>query len=427
MIEKSKQLAKQAQQYMPGGVNSPVRAFNSVGGDPIFFTKGCGAYLYSVDHHRYIDYVCSWGAIITGHAHPQVIAAVQAATEYGLGFGATTEVEIKFAQYLCSALPSMERVRAVNSGTEATMSAIRLARGYTKRSLLIKFEGCYHGHSDALLVAAGSGALTFGTPTSAGVTEGGIADTLVLPYNDCDALLHCFNQHADAIAAVIIEPIAGNMNMVCASQPFLTQLRACCDKYGSVLIFDEVMSGFRVDKQCAQGLLGITPDLTCLGKVIGGGLAVAAFGGRADIMNHLSPLGKVYQAGTLSGNPIALAAGLATLSLVLSDDFFVSLNANGQHLAQGLSAAATAAGVEFCAQSIGGMLGFYFCRHIPTSFAEVSNSNIDRFKAFFHAMLKRGVYLAPSAYEAGFIGLAHTPDVIDETIAIAKEAFAEIA
>ncbi len=426
-MQKSEQLLAKAKQFIPGGVNSPVRAFNAVGGNPVFFKSGDGAYLYSVDNHRYIDYVCSWGAVITGHAHSQVITAVQSAAERGLGFGATTEIEVEFAARLCAALPSMDKVRAVNSGTEATMSAIRLARGYTKRSLLIKFEGCYHGHSDALLVAAGSGALTFGSPTSAGVTAGGVADTLVLPYNDDEALLRCFNEHGNAIAAVIIEPIAGNMNMVCASQAFLTQLRQCCDEHGAVLIFDEVMSGFRVDKQCAQGLLGITPDLTCLGKVIGGGLAVAAFGGREDIMNTLSPLGGVYQAGTLSGNPVALAAGMATLSLVLCDEFFDQLNANGHRLTEGLSNAAAETGVEFCAQSIGGMFGFYFCNNVPTSFAEVKLSDGEQFKQFFNAMLSRGVYLAPSAFEAGFIGLAHTSDIIDDTIAIAKDAFAQIA
>lgn len=424
-VARSVALLEQAKKVMPGGVNSPVRSFRSVGGHPIFFKRGEGAYLYSTDNQRYIDYVCSWGAVISGHAHPAIVQSVTEAVQNGLGFGATTEVEVRFAERLCGALPNLEKVRLVSSGTEATMSAIRLARGFTQRHKLVKFGGCYHGHSDALLVAAGSGAQALGIPDSSGVTAGSVADTLVLPYNDSEALEQCFRQQGDTIAAVIIEPIAGNMNMVVASTEFIKKLRELCHQFGTVLIFDEVMSGFRVGAGGAQGLLGVVPDITCLGKVIGGGLAVAAFGGRADIMAHLAPLGAVYQAGTLSGNPVALAAGMAVLDIILNDNFYRDLHRHANRLAQGLSEAA-AGRVPFCAQAIGGMWGYYFLPAVPTSFAAVKEGNMAQFKQFFHAMLDRGVYFAPSAFEAGFIGSAHTDAVIDETIAHAKSAFAEL-
>ena len=423
---RSETLLARASARIPGGVNSPVRSFSGVGGHPLFFRRGAGACLYDADGRRFIDYVCSWGAVILGHAHPDVIKAVRQSSENGLGFGTPVEVEVEFAEELCAALEGMDKVRVVNSGTEATMSAIRLARGFTGRDLIVKFAGCYHGHADSLLVAAGSGVLTLGIPSSAGVPAAAIADTFVLPYNDGEAVGDCFRKHGDRIAAVIVEPVAGNMNLVRGSEDFLRTLQSCCNRHGAVLIFDEVMSGFRVGKKGAQGLLGVTPDLTCLGKVIGGGLGVAAFGGRRDIMDSLAPLGKVYQAGTLSGNPVALSAGLATLRLILNDEFYRRLNAVGDSLCQGLIAAADGA-VPFSAQSVGGMFGFYFRPTPPANFGGVETGDIGLFRAFFHAMLKRGVYLAPSAFEAGFIGSGHEPPLIEETLAAAKEAFQEIA
>ncbi|GHD64555.1 glutamate-1-semialdehyde 2,1-aminomutase [Jeongeupia chitinilytica] len=420
----NEQLFDAAQKHIPGGVNSPVRAFGSVGGTPRFFKKGEGAYVWDADGQRYIDYVGSWGPLILGHAHPQVLDAVIAAARDGLSFGAPTQREIELADLLCEMLPSLEQVRLVSSGTEATMSAIRLARGFTGRDKLVKFEGCYHGHADSLLVKAGSGLLTFANPSSAGVPAAVAADTIVLPYNDVAALEALFATEGDKIAAIIVEPVAGNMNLVRPSPAFVTAMRALTERHGAVLIYDEVMTGFRVGLQCAQGLHGITPDLTCLGKVVGGGMPLAAFGGRADIMGKLAPLGPVYQAGTLSGNPVAVAAGLATLQAIRQPGFFDTLGAKTAALAEGLSTAARNAGVAFSAQSVGGMFGVYFSATPPQSFADVMASDRARFNAFFHAMLAEGVYLAPSAFEAGFVSSAHSDADIAATVAAAARVFA---
>lgn len=424
---RSRALFTASRALIPGGVNSPVRAFQAVGGDPRFIAGGAGAYITDVDDNRYIDYVCAWGAQLTGHAHPRVVAAVQQAAAAGLGFGAPTESEYEFARHLTTAIPSMQMVRAVSSGTEATMSAIRTARGHTGRDRIVKFAGCYHGHADSLLAAAGSGALTLGIPSCAGVPAAAVAQTTVLPYNDCDALAAHLATHGDLTAAVIIEPIAGNMNLVRAHPEFLAHLRAGCDKHGIVLIFDEVMSGFRTAPGGAQQLYNVLPDMTCLGKAIGGGLNVAAFGGRRDIMQNLAPLGAVYQAGTLSGNPLALAAGLATLRLIQAPDFHPRLATAARTLVTALAAAATAAGVPFCADSVGGMVGLYFAPTPPTSLAQAQQHDNAAFKKFFHAMLARGVYFAPSAYEAGFVSIAHDSAVIAATAAAAQDAFTEIA
>ena len=426
MFDKSKQLFEKSQRVIPGGVNSPVRAFCAVGGTPIFFREGQGAYLWDVDDNRYIDYVGSWGPAILGHAHPEVVRAVQERAAKGMSFGAPTEAEYELAALLVGLLPSIEQVRLTSSGTEATMSAIRLARGFTGRNKLIKFEGCYHGHGDALLVKAGSGALTFGHPSSAGVPPEVVANTLVLAYNDLDELTGTFAKMGDDLACVIIEPIAGNMNFIMPSPQYMTALRTLCTKYGVVLIFDEVMTGFRVGLHGAQGHYGITPDLTTLGKVIGGGMPVGAFGGRRDIMAHLAPLGGVYQAGTLSGNPVAVAAGLKTLQLVAKPGFFEALSAATQQMVAGLVAAAAAAGIPFAGTSLGGMFGFFFRAQLPGSYAEVMEADRERFNQFFHAMLKHGVYLAPSAFEAGFVSAAHTAADIAATTAAARMAFAEI-
>ena len=403
-----------------------MRAFRGVGGTPIFFREGKGAHLIDVDGNRYIDYVGSWGPMIVGHAHPAVIEAVRKAAARSLSFGAPTELELEMAQMITELVPSIEQVRLVSSGTEATMSAIRLARGFTGRSKLIKFEGCYHGHADALLVKAGSGLLTFGNPSSAGVPSEVAAQTLVLDYNDTEELQRVFAEMGTQIAAVIIEPIAGNMNFVMPSSGYLQTLRQLCTENGTVLIFDEVMTGFRVGLQGAQGHFGITPDLTTLGKVMGGGLPAAAFGGRRDIMAHLAPLGAVYQAGTLSGNPVAVAAGLATLALVREPGFFERLSATTETLVHGLTDAAQQAGVAFSGASLGGMFGIFFSAAAPADYAQVMACDRERFSRFFHAMLKRGVYLAPSAYEAGFVSAAHGNAEIERTIAAAREAFATL-
>ena len=424
MISRNDALFAQAQKVIPAGVNSPVRAFRSVGGTPRFFARGAGPHVWDVDGKRYLDYVGSWGPLILGHAHPEVVAAVQRTAADGLSFGAPTAIEVEMAELLIRRLPSLELVRLVSSGTEATMSAVRLARGYTGRDTLVKFEGCYHGHADALLVKAGSGALTFGHPSSAGVPEGAAADTLVLDYNDIDGLERAFAREGDRIAGVIVEPVAGNMNMILPAPGFLETLRALCTKHGAVLIFDEVMTGFRVGPRGAQGVYNITPDLTTLGKVIGGGLPVAAFGGRRDIMQKISPLGPVYQAGTLSGNPVAVAAGLATLKLIDTPGFFDRLGATTRALTDGLTAAAHRHGIDFSAQSLGGMFGLYFRAAVPCGHAEVMTSDKDRFKRFFHAMLEAGVYLAPSAFEAGFVSAAHSGQDIAETLAAADRALA---
>ncbi|MFB3081095.1 MAG: glutamate-1-semialdehyde 2,1-aminomutase [Nitrosomonadaceae bacterium] len=423
MTSLNQKLFQLSQKYIPGGVNSPVRAFKSVGGVPIFFRRGQGAYVWDVDNKTYIDYVGSWGPLILGHAHPEVIETVQAAVKNGLTFGAPTEVELEIAELLCKLVPSIEQVRLVSSGTEATMSAIRLARGYTNRKRIIKFEGCYHGHDDALLVKAGSGALTLGCPSSAGVSTETASCTTVLDYNDLVGLEQIFGQAGGEIAAVIVEPVAGNMNLVTPKPGFLSVLRELCTKHGSVLIFDEVMTGFRVGLECAQGIYNIKPDLTTLGKVIGGGMPMAAFGGQRDIMQCLAPLGPVYQAGTLSGNPIAVSAGLATLRLVQTPGFYEKLFAITLQLTEGLAAAAKKYGITFCAQSLGGMFGLYFRRNIPTSYAEVMECDREAFNRFFHAMLCEGIYFAPSAFEAGFVSAAHGNEEISKTLIAAEKIF----
>ncbi len=424
MTSRNQTLFEQSQRVIPGGVNSPVRAFKSVGGTPLFFQRGQGAYVWDADDKRYIDYVGSWGPMIVGHSHPAVVKAVQDAAAQGLGFGAPTAAELEMAELLCKLLPSLEMVRLVSSGTEATMTAIRLARGFTGRSRIIKFEGCYHGHSDGLLVKAGSGALTFGQPSSSGVPAEIAALTTVLDYNDVAGLERTFAKMGREIAAVIVEPVAGNMNLVVPKREFLTALRALCTQHGAVLILDEVMTGFRVGLQGAYGHYGIQPDLITLGKVMGGGLPAAAFGGRRDIMQCLAPLGAVYQAGTLSGNPVAVAAGLATLKLVQASGFYERLALSAKQLTEGLTASARKYGVPFCAQSIGGMFGLYFSNSVPTSYAEVMACDKEAFNRFFHAMLDAGVYLAPSAFEAGFVSAAHTDADIAQTIAAADEIFA---
>ena len=423
-MSRNDELFARAQRSIPAGVNSPVRAFRSVGGTPRFFTRGEGAYLWDADDKRYIDYVGSWGPAILGHAHPETVRAVRETALHGLSFGAPTEIEIDMAETLCRLLPSMEMVRLVSSGTEATMTALRLARGYTSRSKIVKFEGCYHGHGDSLLVKAGSGALTFGQPSSAGVPASIAGETLVLSYNDLDDVSAAFKAHPGEIAGIIVEPVAGNMNLIAPKPGFLQGLREVCDRHGAVLIFDEVMTGFRLHLQGAQGLYGVAPDLTTLGKVIGGGMPVGAFGGKRAIMEKIAPLGPVYQAGTLSGNPVAVAAGLATLAAIQAPGFYDRLAQRTQQLTTGLASAAQRAGVEFSAQSIGGMFGLYFAPRSPASFAEVMACDKEAFNRFFHRMLDAGVYLAPSAYEAGFVSAAHSAADIERTIALAAEAFA---
>ncbi|MBO9538708.1 glutamate-1-semialdehyde 2,1-aminomutase [Herbaspirillum sp.] len=419
-------LFARAQKSTPGGVNSPVRAFRSVGGTPRFIERADGPYFWDAEGRRYIDYIGSWGPAIVGHAHPDVVQAVTAAAARGLSFGAPTEAEIEMAEEIIKLVPSIEQVRLVSSGTEATMSALRLARGATKRDKIVKFEGCYHGHGDSLLVKAGSGLLTFGNPTSAGVPEDFAKHTLVLDYNNTAQLEEAFKASGNEIACVIVEPVAGNMNLVRASDEFLQAMRRLCTEYGAILIFDEVMSGFRVALGGAQELNGIRPDLTALGKVIGGGLPVAAFGGRADIMKHLAPLGGVYQAGTLSGNPVTVAAGMATLKIIQQPGFYQKLGAQTKKLADGLASAAKAAGVTFAADAVGGMFGLYFAASAPDSYAEVMKGDKERFNRFFHKMLDAGVYFAPSAFEAGFVSAQHDDAVIDATIAAASKAFAEL-
>ena len=425
MFTNSKAMFEKSQRVIPGGVNSPVRAFGAVGGTPVFFSEASGAYLWDVDGNKFIDYVGSWGPAILGHAHPEVVRAVQERAAKGMSFGAPTEAELHMAERLCTLLPSIEQVRLTSSGTEATMSAIRLARGFTGRNKIVKFEGCYHGHGDALLVKAGSGALTFGYPSSAGVPAEVVAHTIVLSYNDLDELETCFGKIGAEIACVIIEPVAGNMNFLLPGQGYMDSLRSLCTKHGAVLIFDEVMTGFRVGLGGAQGHFGITPDLTTLGKVIGGGMPVGAFGGRSDIMAHLAPLGAVYQAGTLSGNPVAVAAGLKTLELVSAPGFFEALARTTSALVTALTTAAASAGVEFSGASLGGMFGLYFRSPVPSNYAEVLQSDKQRFNRFFHAMLNRGIYLAPSAFEAGFVSAAHSATDIEVTVRAASEAFAE--
>ncbi|WP_154953163.1 glutamate-1-semialdehyde 2,1-aminomutase [Neisseria flavescens] len=426
-MNRNESLFNRAKAIIPGGVNSPVRAFGSVGGVPRFIKKAEGAYVWDENGTCYTDYVGSWGPAIVGHAHPEVIEAVCEAALGGLSFGAPTEGEIVIAEEIAKIMPSVEQLRLVSSGTEATMTAIRLARGFTGRDKIIKFEGCYHGHSDSLLVKAGSGLLTFGNPSSAGVPADFTNHTLVLEYNNIAQLEEAFAQSGNDIACVILEPFVGNMNLVRPSEAFVKALRELTEKHGAVLIYDEVMTGFRVALGGAQSLHGIKPDLTTMGKVIGGGMPLAAFGGRKDIMECISPLGGVYQAGTLSGNPIAVAAGLKTLEIIQREGFYENLTALTQRLANGIADAAKAHGVEFTADSVGGMFGLYFASHTPQNYADMARSNIDGFKHFFHGMLDRNVAFGPSAYEAGFVSAAHTPELIDETIAVAHEVFKEMA
>ena len=424
MTSRNEELFARAQRTIPGGVNSPVRAFRSVGGTPRFLKKALGARVWDADGKEYLDYVGSWGPAILGHADPVVVEAVRSAALDGLSFGAPTEREIEMAERLCELLPSMEMVRLVSSGTEATMSAIRLARGFTGRDAIVKFEGCYHGHADSLLVKAGSGLLTFGNPSSAGVPEDFAKHTLVLDYNNPAQLEETFKARGGEIACVIIEPIAGNMNLVRPSAEFMHLLRRLCTEHGVVLIFDEVMTGFRVGPRGVQGLFGITPDLTTLGKVIGGGMPVGAFGGRRDIMEKIAPLGAVYQAGTLSGSPVAVAAGLASLGQIARPGFYETLTARTTRLVAGLNAAAAQYGVGFVADSVGGMFGLYFAKAVPQNYAEVMACDKERFNRFFHAMLDAGHYFAPSAFEAGFVSAAHAEADIDSTIAAAEQWFA---
>ncbi|MEW7978026.1 MAG: glutamate-1-semialdehyde 2,1-aminomutase [Candidatus Sedimenticola endophacoides] len=419
----SSTLFEQAQRHIPGGVNSPVRAFKGVGGDPVFIESASGAYTYGADGTRYIDYVGSWGPMVLGHAHPEVIEAVAKTIRKGLSFGAPTEMETRMADKVCEILPSIDLVRMVSSGTEATMSAIRLARGYTGRDKIVKFEGCYHGHSDSLLVKAGSGMLTLGEPSSPGVPAALAEHTITLDYNDIDQVRETFERLGAQIACIIVEPVAGNMNCIPPLPGFLEGLREVCDTHGSVLIFDEVMTGFRVGLGGAQGHYGVRPDLTTLGKVIGGGMAVGAFGGRREIMEKIAPLGPVYQAGTLSGNPVAMAAGLKTLELISAPGFFEALGAKTERLVSGLTGAARAAGVPLTSNQVGGMFGIFFSdAEKVTNYAQATACDQERFKAFFHAMLEHGVYLAPSAFEAGFVSAAHSDADIQATLDAAAAA-----
>jgi len=423
-VPSSHELYQEACRYIPGGVNSPVRAFRGVGGEPIFFERAQGPYLWSAEGRRYIDYIGSWGPMVVGHAHPDVVRLVQQTVANGLSFGAPTAIETDMAKLVCELVPSIELVRMVSSGTEATMSAIRLARGYTGRDKIVKFEGCYHGHSDSLLVKAGSGLLTLGVPTSPGVPKELAAHTLTLPFNDIGQAQELFAQLGGEIACVIVEPIAGNMNCIPPVPGFLEALRALCDRHGSVLIFDEVMTGFRVALGGAQSLYGVRPDLTTLGKIIGGGMPVGAFGGRRDIMSHISPLGAVYQAGTLSGNPVAMIAGLTTLGLLKEPGFHARLAAKTDRLISGLRAEAHKAGVSLATNHVPGMFGIFFTdKPAVNSYADATTCDTERFKRFYHAMLAEGVYLAPSAFEAGFISIAHGDAEIDATIAAAAKAF----
>ena len=430
-VDQNEILFERAQKTIPGGVNSPVRAFRQVGGTPRFVTKAKGPYFWDAENTRYIDLIMSWGPMIVGHANPEVVEAVKQAAETSFSYGAPTEGEIELAERICALMPSVEQVRMVSSGTEATMSALRLARGYTNRDLIIKFEGCYHGHADSLLVKAGSGLLTFAdstqnAPSSGGVPQDLVKHTLVLPYNDVAAIEEVFKTQGDQVAAVIIEPIAGNMNLIQPSKEFLSAVRSLTEKHGSVLIYDEVMTGFRVALGGAQSLQGVVPDLTCLGKVMGGGMPMAAFGGKKAIMSKLAPLGNVYQAGTLSGNPVAVAAGLKTLEIISREGFYERLTGQTQKLMTGLKQAADKAKVSFSVDSVGGMFGFYFANTIPNSFEAVTKTNIESFKKFFHLMLDEGVYLAPSAYEAGFTSIAHDDEVLADIIAAAEKSFPKL-
>lgn len=421
-MDKNHNLFNKAQQFIPGGVNSPVRAFKGVGGEPLFIATAKGPHMFDVNGKSYIDYIGSWGPMIAGHSNENVLAAVHAAVDRGLSFGAPAEAEVTLAEQICDMIPSIDLVRMVNSGTEATMSAIRLARGFTGRDKIIKFEGCYHGHADSFLVKAGSGVLTLGIPGSPGVPDA-VADlTLTVPFNDLESLSQLMAQVGDEVAAIIVEPIAGNMNMIEPAEGYLQGMRQLCDQYGSVLIFDEVMTGFRVAKGGAQALYDVKPDLTTFGKVIGGGLPVGAFGGRKDIMSHIAPSGPVYQAGTLSGNPLAMAAGSAMMNIISTDGFYDYLSQQTKALVDGLQTVADEAGVPFSTCNQGGMFGVFFREQKAQGFADLSECDEAHFKRFFHAMLKAGVYLAPSAYEAGFVSSKHNDDIIEQTLTAAKEA-----
>ena len=427
-MSRSAELFHRAEKVIPGGVNSPVRAFHGVGGDPVFIDRAEGAWLFDSDGKRYVDYVGSWGPMIAGHAHPEIVAAVKKAADDGLSYGAPTAIEIEMAEKVCQLLPSIEMVRMVSSGTEATMSAIRLARGFTGRDKIVKFEGCYHGHGDSLLVKAGSGALTLGVPSSPGIPASLAEHTITLEYNNLDTIRQAFDEIGDQIACIIVEPVAGNMNCIPPAAGFLEGLREVCDQHGAVLIFDEVMTGFRVALGGAQSRYGVTPDLTTLGKIIGGGMPVGAFGGKRKIMEYIAPTGPVYQAGTLSGNPIAMTAGLKTLEIVSTPGFYDALEAQTSRLVEGLQARADAAGVPFTTSQVGAMFGLFFTEADEvTSFAQATQCNIDAYKRFFHAMLDAGVYLAPSAYEAGFVSSAHGNDEIEQTLLAAEKAFAAVA
>ena len=425
-MNKNKILFEKSEDFIPGGVNSPVRAFGSVGGTPIFFKKGKGSRLIDENDKEYIDYINSWGPMILGHAHPEIIQSVKSTADYSLSFGAPTSRELSMAELIVKLVPSIEQVRLVSSGTEATMSAIRVARGFTKRDEILKFEGCYHGHADSLLVKAGSGALTFGQPSSAGVPADTAKHTHTLEYNNVQALEECFENMGQALACVIIEPVVGNMNLIVPKKEFLKRLRELCTEYDVVLIFDEVMTGFRVALGGAQSLYDVIPDMTTLGKVIGGGLPVGAFGGRKEIMQQLAPLGPVYQAGTLSGNPVAVSAGMKTLELIQQPNFFENLSRTTKSLVDGLIDAAKASNIEFSAQSVGGMFGFYFSSQPPESFDDVMLSDREKFNKFFHLMLEQGIYFGPSAFEAGFVSSAHTDDDINQTIQAAMTSFKKL-
>ncbi len=427
-MNRSSTLFNEAKNYIPGGVNSPVRAFKGVGGEPIYFERGEGAYLYDVDGNAYIDYVGSWGPMILGHSNPFIVDAVRTELDKGLGFGAPTEIETSLAKKICQLMPSIELVRMVSSGTEATMSAIRLARGYTKRDKIVKFEGCYHGHSDSLLVKAGSGALTLGVPTSPGVPSDLAKHTLTLEYNNLDSVKALFSKMGEEVGCIIVEPVAGNMNCIPPKEGFLQGLRKLCDDYGSVLIFDEVMTGFRVALGGAQAYYRVKPDLTTLGKVIGGGLPVAAFGGRNEIMSQIAPLGPIYQAGTLSGNPLSMASGLAMLSILEADDsFYQNLSDSTEYLVNGILGAASTSNISMTSNNVGGMFGLFFSSEEKvTNFSQASNCDIELFKKFYKSMIKQGVYFAPSAYECGFLSAAHGKNELDETINAALTAFSEL-
>lgn len=427
-MQKSEQLFARAQKHIPGGVNSPVRAFKAVGGTPPFIEKADGPYLYDADGKQYIDYVQSWGPMVLGHNNPIIRQAVIDAAQNGLSFGAPTEAEVTIADLVSELVPSMEMLRMVNSGTEATMSAIRLARGYTKRDKILKFEGCYHGHADALLVKAGSGALTFGVPSSPGIPADFAKHTLTMEYNNIDSVVQAFEQYPDDIACIIVEPVAGNMNCIPPVDGFLQGLRDVCDKYGAVLIFDEVMTGFRVALGGAQDKYNIVPDLTCLGKVIGGGMPVGAFGGKRDIMQHIAPSGPVYQAGTLSGNPVAMAAGLAALNQVKRPGLYDELSDATKTLAEGIKAIADGLGIPMSVNYAGSMFGLFFTDvERVTNYQQAINCNTEQFNHFYHGMLENGVYLAPASYEAGFVSAQHNPEIIQQTLQIAEKVLADVA